>query len=231
MPNKNPRQIELGKIHMGAKQLGIGKDQDLDAYQAMLWTAARVKSAGELSPQGRQKVIAHLKSRGAKFTRPRQNYQHRNPVSKQRQLSKIEETKIQALLVVLEAPWRYADSIAKRMYQVDSVHFCNKTQLNGVITALNKRAQNLLIKTLPIHFDPDFGVSNWGQAKLKAISRGYITHQAELDNNVQAMHQLKQWLEQQTATREAQETRQAQQPTRDIINQHMSQHASQTPKR
>lgn len=70
------RKNELAMIHIGAKELGIDKDDgnpktgEPSSYQQMLWTVARVKSAADLDHAGRRAVIAHLKARGWKPKRP-----------------------------------------------------------------------------------------------------------------------------------------------------------------
>lgn len=62
---KDRRSTELAKIHLGAKQLGL----DDDAYRAMLWTVARVRSARDLDEGGRRAVLEHMKARGFKTRR------------------------------------------------------------------------------------------------------------------------------------------------------------------
>ena len=49
--------------------------------------------------------------------------------------------KIEALLAEASRPWEYAHSLAKRMYKIDALEFCDHAQLTGVITALVKDAQ------------------------------------------------------------------------------------------
>ena len=53
------RQSELAKIHIGAKQLFASKDD----YRDMLEDVAGVRSAADLGPAGRVKVIAALEYR------------------------------------------------------------------------------------------------------------------------------------------------------------------------
>ena len=54
----DPRNRELGRIHILAKDLGMDDDQ----YRVMLHVVARVDSARDLDTHGRQQVIAHLES-------------------------------------------------------------------------------------------------------------------------------------------------------------------------
>lgn len=67
MITNRQRNIDLAKIHLAKKQLGL----DDETYRAMLWTVARVNSAADLDQYGRSKVLQHLKSRGFKLTRGR----------------------------------------------------------------------------------------------------------------------------------------------------------------
>lgn len=68
---RNPagRNVELAKIHMGAAALGMITKADDSAYRDMLWSVARVRSAGELDAGGRAKVIEHLQGCGWKDNR------------------------------------------------------------------------------------------------------------------------------------------------------------------
>lgn len=119
------RTRELAKIHLAAKQLGL----DRETYEAMLFTLARVRSAGELDIAGRAKVLAHLQSRGAKIGRPRQE----EPVVR----------KIRALWLSLrdagllrDASERALNAFVKRQVGVASPTWCSAHQANQVIEAL-----------------------------------------------------------------------------------------------
>lgn len=54
------RRRDLASIHIAKKQLGM----EDDSYRHMLWSVARVRSAGELDFPGRKAVLAHLKACG-----------------------------------------------------------------------------------------------------------------------------------------------------------------------
>lgn len=58
------RNVELGKIHIGATALGLIRGADKDGYYTMLWSIARVKSAAELDHAGRRRVLEHLRAAG-----------------------------------------------------------------------------------------------------------------------------------------------------------------------
>lgn len=107
---------------------------DREAYEAMLWACARVHSSRDLDAAGRARVLDHLKACGFKGKpgRPHPGRPH-NLKSEERgpQLGKIE-----ALLAEAKRPWAYADGMAKRMFGVDHVTFCNPEQLQKLIAAL-----------------------------------------------------------------------------------------------
>lgn len=129
--SSDDRRRELAKIHLAAKQLGM----DRAAYEEMLWTVARTKSAGALDAAGRARVLDHLKACGFK---PKTAGRPHNIRSSDRraQLGKIE-----AFLAEAKRPWSYADALAKRLCKVDSLTFCNAEQLGDIIAALAYDAQ------------------------------------------------------------------------------------------
>lgn len=124
------RRRELAKIHIAAKDLGM----DREAYEAMLWTVGRVRSSKDLDAAGRARVLDHLKACGfkAKRGRPHAGRPH-NLGAEERgpQLGKVE-----ALLAAAQRPWAYADGMAKRMFNVERVAWCNTEQLQRLIAAL-----------------------------------------------------------------------------------------------
>jgi len=130
------RNAAMGKIHIAKKQLGM----DDDTYRAMLLSIGGVKSSKDLSPEGIDKVVKHLESIGAAFTKA--NKAGRAPHSLNSQSNKADLLKkIEALLAEAGRPWTYAASMAKRMYKKDALEFCNSTELTGIIAGLVKNAQ------------------------------------------------------------------------------------------
>jgi len=124
------RRRELARIHIAKHELGL----DEESYRAMLWACARVRSARDLDAAGRARVLDHLKACGfkGKRGRPHQGRPH-NLQSEERgpQLGKIE-----ALLADAGRPWAYVDGMARRMFGVASVTWCNPEQLQKLIAAL-----------------------------------------------------------------------------------------------
>lgn len=133
MSSPDDRRAELAKIHIAAKQLGI----DRDTYEAILWTIARVRSAGDLNAEGRHQVLEHLKSRGFKPVKKAvkstvtRGVKPDVPADRQAQIAKIE-----ALLADAGRPWEYVEAMAKRMCRVDALRFCTPEQLGKLIAAL-----------------------------------------------------------------------------------------------
>jgi phage gp16-like protein len=121
------RRVELAKIHIAKQQLGL----DDEVYKQMLWTVARVESSADLDTHGRRKVIEHLKSRGFIDNKKRKYLGRPHNTDTNAQIQKIE-----AMLADGKLPWSYADSMAKHMFKVDRVTFCNAEQLQKLIAAL-----------------------------------------------------------------------------------------------
>lgn len=122
------RNASLAKIHIAKAQLGL----DEETYRGMLWTMARVHSSKDLTTDGRQRVLEHLRARGFKDARPRKRFPGRpHNTDSNAQLKKVE-----ALLASAGRVWAYADGMAARMFQVDRVAFCDPQQLQKLIAAL-----------------------------------------------------------------------------------------------
>jgi len=127
--SKPPRNIELGKIHMAAKQLGL-KD---DVYRDMLWNVADVRSSKDLDEQGRKKVLDHLKKCGAVF---KSNKRIKPTTSKKALVGKV-----RAFMAEAKRPDSYADGMAKRMFSVDCYEWLDAGQLHKLVAALTYDAK------------------------------------------------------------------------------------------
>lgn len=134
------RLRDLAKIHIAAKQLGMNEI----TYRDMLYEIAGVRSAGNLSEQGRVLVINHLKSLGFKPTfKKKTGYKsyHKSARKSGMHIPSSEDrspllSKIGALLADLDLHWAYADGISKRMFGVDRVRWLYPDQLHKVAVAL-----------------------------------------------------------------------------------------------
>jgi hypothetical protein len=99
------RNTDLAKIHLGAKQLGL----DDGTYRQMIKTLCGADSAADLDAAGRRKVLAHMASNGAIFTRQGVGRRPNNLVHGDL------HSKIEAQLSDMGLSWRYAEAILERM--------------------------------------------------------------------------------------------------------------------
>lgn len=127
----NLRNRELAQIHIAKKQLAL----DEETYRAMLWSVARVRSAGELDFTGRKQVLAHLKARGFKTGKPK-NPRAGRPSNMDHADRGPSLRKIEALLADAGRAWAYADGMAKKMFHVEKVAWCSTDQLHSIVAAL-----------------------------------------------------------------------------------------------
>lgn len=126
------RRRDLAEIHIAKKALGM----EDDAYRDMLWTVARVRSAADLDHAGRRAVLDHLRKCGfrprpAPATVRDHGKKPAVPADRQALVDKLE-----ALLAAAGRPWKYAASMAKRMFHVDQLEWASAEQLRKLIAAL-----------------------------------------------------------------------------------------------
>lgn len=131
---RDPRKGQLAAIHIAAQQLQL----DRDAYEAVLQRITGKTSSGKMTYQERAAVIDELRRLGApapkgkRFTPP-------HNIDTEPMLEKIG-----ALLTELQAPWSYADGIARHMFGIERVAWLRQTrQLRAVIAALDARHRKL----------------------------------------------------------------------------------------
>ena len=130
-PHSDRRARELARIHVAAKQLNL----DRETYEALLLRVAGVRSAADLTPRGRGAVIAELERLGAPRPRSQGAPKGEHPML----------AKVGALLTELQAPWSYADAIARQMFGVERVAFLRgqPQRMRAVIAALDARRLKL----------------------------------------------------------------------------------------
>jgi phage gp16-like protein len=106
------RRRDLAAIHAAKRDLDMADD----AYRAILWTVARVRSAGDLDQAGRSKVLDHFRNCGWK------------PVAKVNEWAFIDKAapdrqpllrKICAVCRSMQVGKAYAEGAAKRQSGVD----------------------------------------------------------------------------------------------------------------
>lgn len=125
------RNRELAQIHIAKKQLAL----DDDTYRDMLWTVARVRSAGDLDFTGRKQVLEHMKARGFKTGKPKRPHPGR-PANMDHPDRGPSLRKIGALLADAGRAWAYADGMARKMFHVEKISWCTVDQLHSIIAAL-----------------------------------------------------------------------------------------------
>lgn len=124
--------MSLAKIHIAKAQLGL----DDDTYRALLARVAGVRSAKDLTKRQIGLVLGEFERLGwvpkvsTKRAKPRPSAERAALVGK-----------IEAQLSEAGRQWAYADGMARRMYKVDQVEWCDTTQLKGLVAALAYNAK------------------------------------------------------------------------------------------
>lgn len=127
-PAADRRRAELAKIHVLAKQLRMQEG----TYREMLGAVAGVRSAKDLDESGRRRVIERLR----RISAPARSVYPGRPANIDSEDRGPQLRKIEAQLTYAKRPWAYADAIARRMFGVSRVGFCNSVQLGKIIAAL-----------------------------------------------------------------------------------------------
>ncbi len=129
--NDTHRKAAISKIHIAKTQLGLAEAD----YRHILQTVGKVKSSKDLTVQGFDAVIKHLKGLGAEFTTPPRA--GKKPHNLDSQAAKAKQLqKIGALLADMQLSWEYAAAIAQQMYKKEALAFCSGRELIGITTAL-----------------------------------------------------------------------------------------------
>lgn len=120
---------KLAQIHIAKAQLGLS-DED---YRAILARTAGVNSAKELTNRTVGGVMHEFRRLGfePKPAKKAGRKAPRTPRSRQNVMAKIE-----AMLTHAQRPWAYADSMAKRMFNVERVDWLDDDQLHRLMTGL-----------------------------------------------------------------------------------------------
>ncbi|WP_034112602.1 gp16 family protein [Pseudomonas sp. UBA4034] len=126
----NRRNLQLSKIHIAKKDLGL----DDDTYRALLQRVAGVTSSKDITPMQAVAVLAEFKRLGWE--------QKSKPLTKGRAVPNVAPGrgklvgKIHAFLAEANRPWEYADGMALRMFKVERVDWLDAKQLGSLVSAL-----------------------------------------------------------------------------------------------
>lgn len=124
------RSKDLARIHLAKKELGL----DDDSYRDLLVSLTGKSSSAELDARQRWTVLKELGRLGAKSGGEQKHYPGRPARQKPSKESLI--SKIEAHLADAQRPWAYANGMAKRMFKVDQVQWCDEDQLRRIVAAL-----------------------------------------------------------------------------------------------
>lgn len=129
---QNDRRADLARIHILSKELGFTRDE----YESVLFSIARVRSAGDLDHVGREQVIEHLAARSRKSQSNEWSFIDRASADRQPMLRKL-------LMLCRSKGYgkHYLDGMAKQMFAVDVVEFCRPDQLHSIVAALVKHVE------------------------------------------------------------------------------------------
>jgi phage gp16-like protein len=133
---KSPRLKLYGRIHILLAEAGI----DDDRYRDILWVQFQVESKSKLTERQLLQLIQHIEElMGVKLQQKgRYPGRPRNMESGDR---KALLKKIEALLAEAGRPWDYATGIARNMFKVDKVEWCQPEQLKRIVAALTYDAK------------------------------------------------------------------------------------------
>jgi len=134
----NMRNIQLSKIHIAKKDLGI----DDDTYRALLMRVTGAQSSKDLKPAQMDAVLSEFERLGWE---PKRNTGRLAPKASPEREKLVK--KIGAFLTTTGRSWAYADGMAKRMYKVERTEWLNPKQLQGVVAALEYDARRRGVQT------------------------------------------------------------------------------------
>lgn len=127
------RQKELARIHIMKKQLAL----DTYTYRAMLKGLTGKDSAGQMTETERRFVIAEMEKalNGGKMPSRGKGRFPGHP-GKQTPSKDPLMRKIGAILAEEKKPWQYVHGMAKKMFKISLVQWCDTDQLWRIVGAL-----------------------------------------------------------------------------------------------
>lgn len=119
------------KIQIARRQLGM----DDDTYRAMLMRTVGATTSKGLTPRQIGRVLAELERLGFQPTGPRKATAGRQTAEPAPERAAL-IGKIERQLAEAERTIAYADGLARRMFQVERVEWCDPDQLRRLVAAL-----------------------------------------------------------------------------------------------
>jgi len=131
--NRKIGNREKAIIHIAKAQLGMAETE----YRAAL-NAVGVTTSKNLTFYQFDKLMKNFKAEGFHPTSKKKNFVQTTAVWDKAPMLK----KIAAQLNSMNLRWKYADGIARHMFKIDSVSWCNPTQLHKVVAALEYKRKS-----------------------------------------------------------------------------------------
>lgn len=139
MPNRVINKKQIALLHVAKAQLGLSEE----TYREML-ASVGVLSSVQLDRKQFDELMRRMEAGGFRTTSTRAYQRKKGPAKRQHTPTPERArllSKVGALLADMKLPDGYADGIARQMWGIDKVVWCNMNQLRGVITALVKKQQ------------------------------------------------------------------------------------------
>lgn len=130
--NDNIRKARLASIHIAKAQLGM----DDDTYRDMLGSFGLISSK-DASVKQLDEIIRHLEGKG--FETKKRKSQPKAVTQQKPETALM--GKIGALLADGKLSWNYAHGIAKKMFGVERLEWCDCQQLRKIVAALEYNAK------------------------------------------------------------------------------------------
>ena len=130
------RKVKIAKIHIAKNQLGM----DDGTYRDMLGSFG-VESSGEADIKTLNAILFHLEGCGFKVKKSvKKGFKKPLKMDEGRPESAL-LGKIEALLADIKLSWNYGHGIARRMFGIDRLDWCDCQQLRKVVAALEYNAR------------------------------------------------------------------------------------------
>lgn len=134
-PLRDDRRLQLARIHMAKKHLGL----DDATYRALLQRVGGHASSAPMTHQQRNAVLVEFARLG--FKAEDVKARKRVYAGKPKTVAQVPMLrKVEALLADNKRPWAYAHAMAKQMFHVNRVEWLHPDQLHKLVAALQTDA-------------------------------------------------------------------------------------------